>query len=316
MNNPSHRLLSLMLLCLIAWAPSSPGYAQLDTNKDKIALVLKALSNPFFSKMEVGAKDYARDNGVTLEVFGAEMETDLERQIGIVDNLVSRGYGAIVIAPVDSRKLVPPLRKAVDRGIVVINIDNPLDQDTQAQYGIAIPFVGSDNAKGATLVGEYFRRKLHGKGRVIVIEGAGGAQNGELRKRGFRRAVTAGGGIEIVDSVSANWQTEDAFARMSDLLEKQGAVNAVFCANDQMALGVLQALDSRNLTGKVLVGGYDHIEAVRNELRNGRMHATVEQHPEQMGRYGVALALRAMQGQKIPIHQEVPLDLITYESYR
>ena len=83
-----------------------------------------------------------------------------------------------------------------------------------------------------------------------------------------------------------------------------------------MALGVLQALDSRNLTGKVLVGGYDNTEAARNELRNGRMHATVEQHPEQMGRYGVALALRAMQGKHIPIHQEVPLDLITYESYR
>ncbi|QQS55567.1 MAG: substrate-binding domain-containing protein [Candidatus Competibacteraceae bacterium] len=315
MNNSPHRLLPLMLLCLIAWTPPSPGHAQTDSNKNKIALVMKALSNPFFSKMEAGAKEYARENDVTLEVFGTEMETDIEHQISLINNLTSRGYGAIVIAPADSRKLVPPLKQAIDQGIVVINIDNPLDQHAQAQYGITIPFVGSDNAKGAALVGDYFRRKLHGKGRVIIIEGISGAQNGELRKAGFRRAITAGGGIEIVNSVSANWHTEDAFAHMSGLLEKQGAVDAVFCANDQMALGVLQALNSRDLSGKVLVGGYDNIEAAHNELRNGRMHATIEQHPELMGRHGVALALRALQGKQIPTHQEVPLDLITYESF-
>ncbi len=315
MNNLPHRLLSLMLLCLIAWAPPFPAHAQSNSNKSKIALVMKALSNPFFFEMEAGAKEYARENGVTLEVFGTEMETDVEHQIGIINNLISRGYGAIVIAPVDSRKLVPPLKKAVDQGIVVINLDNPLDKDTQAQYGIAIPFVGSDNAKGAALVGDYFRRKLRGKGRVVIIEGIGGAQNSELRKTGFRQAVTAGGGIEIVDSIGANWHAEDAFARMAGLLEKRGAVDAVLCANDQMALGVLQALDLRNLTGKVLVSGYDNIEAARNELRNGRMHATVEQHPELMGRHGVELALRALQGKKIPTHQDVPLDLITHESF-
>lgn len=317
--------LLLVVVWLIAWTPLI-ALAQSDTsnkdapskdtpNKDKIALVMKALSNPFFFKMEAGAKDYARENNLTLEVFGTELETDLDHQAGILNNLISRGYGAIVIAPADSHKLAPILKKAVDQGIVVVNIDNPLDKAVQAQHGLAIPFVGSDNAKGAALVGAYLRRQLQGKGRLIVIEGIPGAQNGDLRKSGFIQAVTAGGGIEIVDSVSANWQTEDAFAVMSNLLEKHGPVDAVFCANDQMALGVLHALDLRNLTGKVRVGGYDNIEAIRNELHNGRIHATVEQHPELMGRYGVALAALAMQGKKIPAYHETPLDLITHESF-
>lgn len=312
--------LSLLFFWLIAWTPLIT-LAQSDTpnkdtpNKEKIALVMKALSNPFFFKMEAGAKDYARENNLTLEVFGTELETDLDHQAGILNNLISRSYGAIVIAPADSRKLAPILKKAVDQGMVVINLDNPLDKTVQAQHGLAIPFVGSDNAKGAALVGAYLRRQLQGKGRLIVIEGIPGAQNGDLRKSGFIQAVTAGGGIEIVDSVSANWQTEDAFAVMSNLLEKHGPVDAVFCANDQMALGVLHALDLRNLTGKVRVGGYDNIEAIRNELRNGRIHATVEQHPEMMGRYGVALAAQAMRGKKIPAYQETLLDLITHESF-
>lgn len=217
---------------------------------------MKALSNPFFAKMEQGAKEYARENGIELEIFGTELETDTERQIGIIDNLVSRGYGAIVIAPINSHKLAPILKKAIDQGIAVINIDNPLDKAVQAQHDLALPFVGSDNAKSAAPVGDYLRRQLRGKGRIIVVEGIPDARNGELRKAGFLRAITAGGGIELVDSVSANWHSEDAFARMSSLLEKHGTVDAVFCANDQMALGVLQALDARNLTGKVLVGGY------------------------------------------------------------
>ncbi len=102
---------------------------------------------------------------------------------------------------------------------------------------------------------------------------------------------------------------------MSHLLEKHGTVDAVFCVNDQMALGVLQALEMHNLAGKVLVAGYDNTEAVRGELRMGRIHATVEQHPELMGRIGVTRAHQAMQGQKIPTYQETPLDLITHDSF-
>ena len=97
-------------------------------NEKKVALVMKALSNPFFSTLEAGAKKYAQQENIPLEVFGTECETDVEHQIGIVENLISRGYGAIVIAPVDSKKLVSVCAKALAKNIVVINIDNPLPQ--------------------------------------------------------------------------------------------------------------------------------------------------------------------------------------------
>ncbi|MCB1920829.1 MAG: substrate-binding domain-containing protein [Candidatus Competibacteraceae bacterium] len=310
------RLFILALIGFTACTTSFMSFAQpVDANRDKIALVMKALSNPFFSKMEAGAKEYASEHGIALEVFGTELETDVEYQISIINNLITRNYGAIVIAPVDSHKLIPSFKKAIDQGITVINIDNPLDQKTLADQGLNIPFVGSDNAKGAALVGHYLRRQMQGKGRVIIIEGIRGVENADQRKAGFTKAITTGGGIEIVDSVSANWHTEDAFTHMTELLKKHGAVDAIFCANDQMALGVLQALDSQTQTALVLVTGYDNIEAARNELRNGRMHATVEQHPELMGRYGIALAHEAMQGRPIPTYQETPLDLITHDSF-
>ena len=293
----------------------SPNFEIQAANEKKVALVMKALSNPFFSKMEAGAKQYAQQENIPLEVFGTERETDVERQIGIVENLISRGYGAIVIAPTDSKKLVPICAKALQKNTVVINIDNPLHKETMEQYSLSIPFVGSDNYAGARMVGRYVKRKLNGRGRVIVIEGIRGVENAELRKAGFIEALTEDSAISVVATESANWHTDEALSLTTDLLRLYDRVDAILCANDKMAIGALQALDLMDLTGKVLIGAYDNIEEVRNEMRNGRIQATVEQHPELMGQYGVQQAWQALNGNKIKKYVPTPLDLVTHEAF-
>jgi ABC-type sugar transport system substrate-binding protein len=300
-------LANLLMILIIPQAEAS--------NKGTVALVMKALSNPFFLKMEEGAHNYAREENIPLEVFGVERETDVERQIGIVENLISRGYGAIVIAPADSKRLVPICKKALEKNIVVINIDNPLHKATMDKLGISIPFVGSDNRIGAGMVGRYVKNKLKGRGNVIVIEGIRGVENADLRKQGFIDAVTQNCAIEILSSESANWHTDEALSLATRLLRKYKSVNAIFCANDKMAIGVLQALDNLDRAGDILLAGYDNIESVRNEMRNGRIHATVEQHPELMGEYGVELAWKALNGQNVSTYTQTPLDLITYEPF-
>lgn len=300
-------LTNLLVLFMIPLAEAS--------NKGTVALVMKALSNPFFLKMEEGARKYAREENIPLEVFGVERETDVERQVGIVENLISRDYGAIVIAPADSKRLVQICKKALEKNIVVINIDNPLHKGTLNQLGISIPFVGSDNRIGAGMVGRYVRDKLKGRGHVIVIEGIRGVENAELRKQGFIDAVTQNSAIEVLSSDSANWHTDEALSLATRLLRKFKSVDAIFCANDKMALGVLQAVDNLDLTGNILLAGYDNIESVRNEMRGGRIHATVEQHPELMGEYGVELAWKALHGHGTPSYKQTPLDLITYEPF-
>lgn len=301
-------LLTILYLLLIIPAAEAG-------NEKTVALVMKALSNPFFFKMEEGAREYAQEENIPFEVFGIERETDVERQIGIVENLISRGYGAIVIAPTDSKRLVRISSKALEKNIVVINIDNPFHQGTMDQLGISIPFVGSDNRIGAGMVGMYVKNKLKGRGQVMVIEGIRGVENADLRKKGFIEAVTQNSAIEVVSSESANWHTDEALSLATKLLQKYKSVDAIFCANDKMALGVLQAFDNLDLRGNIWLAGYDNIESVRDEMRNGRIHATVEQHPELMGQYGVELAWKALNGQRIPSYKRTPLDLITYEPF-
>ncbi|WP_155322644.1 substrate-binding domain-containing protein [Desulfosarcina ovata] len=305
---------SLVFIVVMSLFFSLPGYSSAG-NEKTVALVMKALSNPFFSKMEKGARIFAQENAIQFEVFGVDRETDIERQIGIVNNLISRGYGAIVIAPADSKKLVSICKKAIDRGIIVINIDNPLHKPTLDQQGISIPFVGSDNFAGAYMIGEYVKAKLDGMGRAIVIEGIRGVENADLRKKGFIEAVTAGSSIEIVASESANWHTDESLSLTADLLAKHPNIDAIFCANDSMALGAIQAIDLMGSLKKIVVAGYDNIDSVRTEIRNGRIHATIEQHPELMGEYGVHMAWQRLNGLSIPDNRSTPLDLVTYEHF-
>lgn len=302
----------ILMLCMWVFMVQNPGWA---ANREKIALVMKDLFNPFFQKMEAGAKAYSEKHKIDLEVFGVERETEVNRQISIVDNLITRRYGAIVIAPADSKALIDVCKKAIQQGIVVVNIDNPFHKRTLDELDIKIPFVGSDNRVGASMVGDYIRHQLHGKGRVIIVEGIRGAENADLRKKGFVESLTSGSQIEIVASESANWHKDEAFSLMTGLLKKYPGIDAVLCANDMMALGAIQVLEIMNRAGKIRVGAYDNIEEARLEMSNGHMHATIEQHPELMGQYGVELAAEAMSGRRVPDYTPTPLDLITYEGF-
>jgi len=310
----SHLNKVLVLIACITFSLLYPNLSEAK-NSNTIALVMKSLSNPFFFKMEVGAREYAKDENIPLEVFGLENETETARQISIVEDLISRNYGAIVIAPADSIKLVKICKKAMEKGIVVINIDNPFHKETMVQLGVSIPFVGSDNYAGAQMVGNYIKRKLKGHGRVLVIEGIRGVENADLRKKGFIESVTDNSQIEIVASESANWHTEEALALTVNLLNTNKNIDAIFCANDSMALGAMQAIDLLGMSQKIIVAGYDNIESVHTEIRNARIKATIEQHPELMGKYGVKLAFNQLKGIKPPLYKSTPLDLITYETF-
>ncbi|WP_320044748.1 substrate-binding domain-containing protein [uncultured Desulfobacter sp.] len=309
-----HGLVSLFFIFSCAAISLIPSTV-IAENDHTIALVMKALTNPFFAKMEQGAKNFAKENDIPLEVFGIINETDTSHQISIMESLISRNIRAIVLAPSDSKKLVPVCKKAVEQGIFIINIDNPLDDKLLAQAGLSIPFVGSNNYTGGTLIGQYVKQQLKGKGRVLVIEGIRGVENAELRKSGFVKAVTNNSSIGVVASESANWKTEEAFSVTMKLLQKHPSIDAIFCANDKMALGTLQAVDMLDLNKNILIAGYDNIDSVRNEIRHKKIHATMEQHPELMGAYGVMLAQKKITGAPVSDKLTTPLDIITYETF-
>ena len=165
------------------------------SGKPKVALVMKSLANEFFQTMAEGAKKHqaSHANDYDLIVNGIKNETDLAEQVGLVEQMVAQGVQAIVIAPADSKALIPALKRAKDAGVLVINIDNKLDTDTLTQAGLTAPFVGPDNRAGAKAVGEVLAKKLEAGDEVAILEGVTTAYNSQQRRAGFEDAMNAAG---------------------------------------------------------------------------------------------------------------------------
>ena len=251
--------------------------------KFKVALVMKALSNPFFKAMEDGARAEAAKLGIDLLVQGTNKETDVTQQVTLVENFIARKIDAIVIAPASSSGLVPVLFRAQSQGVYVVNIDNPLDDKTKKDLGLKCPFVGSDNALGASLAAHDLVAALGGQGEVAILEGIPGVINAELRKQGALRVLSAEPGIKVVATLTAEWDTEKGFQVFSNMLTAHPNINGLFAANDNMALGAIRAIDAAGKTGKIAVVSYDNLKPVQEAVLAGKIISTIEQHPELMG---------------------------------
>jgi ribose transport system substrate-binding protein len=314
---PSHvPCLSLAIAAIAATAILTTGCQPADADrKPRVALVMKSLANEFFLTMENGARAHhqAHADDYDLLVNGIKDELDVGRQIDIVEQMIAQRVDAIVIAPADSKALVPVCRKAVQAGIVVINIDNQFDQDVLADARVQIPFVGPDNRKGARLVGDALAAQLSPGDAVALIEGAPNAFNAVQRKLGFEDAMNAAG-IKIVSSQSGYWETDRANQVAAALVNEYPNLQAILCANDSMALGTVAALRAAGKLGQIHVVGYDNIAAVQELLREGRVLATADQHADQLAVYGIEYALEMIRGQGTPADRETPVDLVTAAS--
>ncbi len=304
------RAASLVIACSVFLACSSKKQAD---DQPAMALIMKTLSNPFFIKMGQGAQRAADSLAVPLLIGTVAQEIDINQQISLVEDMIVQGVKAILIAPVDSKAIVPVLVKAQAQGILIINLDNRIDADAAAASGLRITsYVGVDNEEGGRMSGAYLVQRLGGKGRVAMLEGIRGVDNAEARKRGFLKSLQ-GTGVELAASQSANWLQDQALDVFSNMLQANPDLDGLFCANDMMALGAIQALRQAGKSGQVRVTAFDNIEAAQLALREGVLHATIDQHPELMGYYGVLIAKEALSG-RVTREKLVPLELITREN--
>jgi ribose transport system substrate-binding protein len=288
--------------------PSQPG----SPRKPRIALVMKSLANEFFLTMENGAKAHQKAHAADYDLIanGIKDELDVSRQIDLVDQMIAQKVDAIVIAPADSKALVPVCKKAQQAGIIVINIDNKFDDAVLAQSGAKFPFVGPDNRKGAKTVGDHLAKKLQAGDKVAIIEGAPNAFNAIQRKLGFEDAMKAAG-MKIVTSQSGYWETDKANQVAAAVLTEHPDLKAILCANDSMALGAVAALRAAGKLGQVQVVGYDHIAAVRQLLKEGKVLATADQYADKLAVFGIEYALKMLKTKSAPADRETPVDLIT-----
>lgn len=289
----------------------APAVIKPPNEKKEIGLIMKTLTNPFFVEMEKGARRAEKELGIVLKVKTAAQETSIEQQIQLVEDLIAAKVEAIVIAPGDSQRLVPSLKKASDAGIKVVNIDNRLDPETVKQAGMSpIPFLSVDNDAGAYKAGKILAEGVVTPTEAAILEGIRSADNAQQRMQGARRALLENKQIKVVASETANWKIDEAYEVTKSIFTKHPKIKLIFAANDVMAIGALKYL---NESGKssVKVVGYDALAEAISEIKAGRMLATIDQQASEQGYQGVALALRMTQGSVIPNVTTIDTKLVT-----
>lgn len=301
---------SFLAMLIVLMFTISPVLA---AEKPVVGLVMKSLANEFFKVMEEGARKFAAEDG-TFELIpvGMNSETDIDTQVSAMENFVTQQVDVICVAPADSVGMVTSVKKAIDAGIVVVNFDVTLDKQALKKAGLPedFLFVGPDNAAGAELVGDHLGETLGKGAKVIIIEGNPGADNAKQRKEGFMRSVEKYE-LNLLDSKTAHWETEEANTLMTNLLTKYPAVQGVMCANDSMALGVEKAIAAAGKTGEILIVGFDNIGAVQKLIKEDKVLATIDQFGPEMAANAIKVGLKILGGETLSGWQKTPVELVT-----
>lgn len=308
-------ILILLGILSLTFMSCQRGNDQTGGGAPRIALVMKTANNPFFIEMQKGAEDAAKRLGVSLIVQAADREVDVEKQMQIVENLIQTKVAALCVTPSGSREIVPAIDKANRAGIPVLVIDTRVDAKALGESkGKIATFIGSDNYEGGKLAGEHIAKRLNGKGKVAVLEGIPGHETGDSRLRGFRDAIKATPGIEVVASQTANWERDQGFNVFQNILQSHPDVQAIFACSDLMALGAVEAIAAAKKTGQIVVVGFDASAEAREAIGRGAMDATVAQSPAAMGALAVENAYHLIKGEQIKDEIVVPIKLVTKEN--
>lgn len=268
----------------------------------RIAVIPKGTTHEFWKSVHAGAIRAEQElEGVEIVYRGPEREDNRDQQVALVQNFISSGVDAIVLAPLDVQALLQPVRLAGQSGVPVVVIDSGLAGEVGTDY---VSYIATDNLEGGRMAGRRMAEMLDGSGRVLLLRHQEGSESTMNRERGFVEALAEHPGIELVDPKRYSGATSaTAQAAAESLLVTQSDVDGVFCANESSTFGMLLALRGRGLAGTIRLIGFDASAPLVEALREGELDGLVLQDPMAMGYLGVTTAVAHLRGESVqPLH--------------
>ncbi|MGI6161494.1 MAG: sugar ABC transporter substrate-binding protein [Christensenellales bacterium] len=268
----------------------------------KMALVVKNLTNPYFVTLADGAQKAADELGIELDIQATNADTEIDAQIQILDTLITQNLDAILVIPLNNTAVVPWVKRANEANIPVINVDTAIDEKAMEEQGASIVSkLTTDNMAAGEEGARAIIKALDGKGKVAMIEGTAGATTAEDRKTGFYNVMDSaeGEGIEVVISQDGKYNRNEGYTIMTSILAAHPDIDAVFAANDEMALGAIAAIKDADLTGEIHVVGVNFAEEMQTAMKEGSALGSVNQDPAWLGYKGVYVALDHLEGKDV-----------------
>ena len=290
-----------MLLALTACSTSQKS------DKVKIGVTLMDFSTEF----GIGLKDYMTakaDAMGDVELTVVDAGGDAAKQLQQVETFISQKVDAIIMQPQEQEACSPAIDKAKAAGIPIINCNSLTITEPDA-------YVGSNDSESAEIAMTYIAEQLGGKGNVLMMHGHPGQTAEVKRTEGAMDILAQNPDMTLLDEQTADWDRAEAMTLMENWIQAYGdQINAVFCQNDEMALGALNALVQAGKKDNVLVVGVDAIDDALQSVKDGKMDATVYQNCKGQAEGAIVAAYKLAKGESVEKEILIPFILVTTEN--
>ncbi len=295
----------LMTMAAMLFTQSAPAQS---TPKQKIAVIISTLNNPWFVVLGETAKARAVKLGYDATIF--DSQNDTAKEAANFENVIASGYKAILFNPTDANGSIASVLKAKAAGIPVFCIDREINSTNAATAQML-----SDSYSGCVKLGQYFVKTVGKEGEYAELLGIVGDNNTWNRSKGFHSVVDRYPGLKMVAQQSAEFDRAKGLEVMESILQAHPDIKAVFCGNDAMALGAYQALVTAGKSDQVKVFGFDGADDAVKLIAEGKMAATGMQFPKTMARQSAEFADEYIKGKRdFPQKVPVPVELVTQDN--
>lgn len=274
-----------------------------------IGFIPKALENEFWQMVDDGIQeevDKMNEAGfdVTLDTVSPQGETDYEGQLSIMTDMVNKGYDAVIVGPITDSNCVPGIERAQEAGIPVIPVWVEFKDDPYVNI-----CVGSNAYAEGQAAAEYFAEKIGDEGgQVAVITGIASNPITPERTNGFSEYFEKNDlNIEVVDVQNGDWDRSKAKDVADTMLKAYPDLKGIYCNNDTMAMGVVEAVRGADKMDEVIVGGTDAISEALTSIKEGDLDYTTNNFPHYVGKIALVEAIRTLAGENLPENITTPV---------
>lgn len=271
-----------------------------------VGMSMNTLNNPFFVTVVEGARAMADELGVKLIVTDAQNRPG--KEITNVENLIQQKVDVLILDPSDSNAIIPSVLNANDANIPVFTIDR------KANDGDVITHIGFDAIRSGRIAGKFLVDSLNGKGKIVEIMGIMGTSVAQDRSKGFNQIMDENLGMKVIAKQTANFDRGQAMSVMENILQAQPEIDGIYAANDEMALGVLAAIEAAGRLDEITLIGCDAIDDSMEAIRKGKMEATIAEPPYFLGKNAVKTAVAIYNGKKVEDEVILENQLVTEEN--
>ena len=290
---------------------SNPDQPVKDFNPDvkparkyNIAIVVKSQAIPVWESHLIAASKAGQKLGVNIMQYAPAKADNVEEQKRILEDLVTKGCDCVVLAPANSKAIQGPVSSLVKKGIPVV-FDNTLGEGDDY-----LSFVGVDSYEAGQVIAKAVGEQMHGKGKLLILEGVPGQQTSDDRVKGIKDYMDKTYPNIKYKSISGHWQFDEGRKITEDTLQSWPDLSGIVSVGGNMGEGAAEAIAAAGLGGKVAIGSFDVQAPTVKALKEGKLAFTVSQSVYEQAYWSVAACVMALNGQEVPRKILTPLNVV------